>query len=479
MSQIAVIGAGLGGLCTALQLAAKGHEVSIFEKNKIPGGKLWNIRDGGYHFTYGPSTLTMPELYLRLLEDAGMSSDRLLYRKLDINHRNLFADGSILDASTDPFAMESQLATFHHRDAKSWRQYLESVHLISVLAREVFFRRSFSKPTDYLSAELLTAFSRVHPFQSMHDFHQRYFQDPRTLMALDRYSTYVGSDPRLTPATISMIGDLEYNDGVYRLEGGSIRLVEVLIDALHQLGVRIHLGTNVEQLVTDNKRIKGIEVDKERVDFDTVVFNGDRLTLGMLLPDKFNMPKTLSLSGFVLMLGVRKKFPQLHHHTLFYPKEYFREFDDIFKKGSLPMDPTIYICNTSHSDEADAPPHSSNLMILVNVPAKIRTTEEWQVYEEHILHVLETRCGLDQLRHHLEVSHRFTPNDLQTRIGSYAGAIYGKASHGLAAFSRPSLHSHQYKNLYFVGGGNHPGGGTPMVAIGAKLVSDLIIQEKI
>lgn len=490
MSRIAVVGGGLGGLCAGIRLSALGHRVDIFEKNPTSGGKLWSIEDKGYRFSYGPSTLMMPELYVELMETAGIPRSRLQYSKLEINHRDIYCDGTFIDASSNDERMISQLSTRSAQDAAHWKEYKITVEKLARLSKQDFFQRGFSRVSEYLSPRLISSFLQVRPFQTMHQFHRSFFTDSGVVESLDRYATFVGSDPRRVPATLAMIGGLEYGDGVYRLIGGAPDLVTALTEAANKTGVKIHLLSPVQSILVDQQRVVGVQVHDEVLPYDRVVYNGDRWLISDLLrerayakheqankggdPLRAFSPRELSLSGFVLLLGVRRQFAHLHHHTVFFPTNYYREFDDIFQRNSSPQDPTIYVCNTSWSDSKDAPMGASNLFVLVNVPARFASDEEWQAYQDHVLTVMETRCGLTGLKSSLEVVHSVTPNQLAKRTRALNGAIYGSASHGLAAFRRPGIQSPAVKGLYFVGGTNHPGGGTPMVAIGAKLVANAI-----
>ncbi len=482
MKKVIIIGAGLGGLCTAILLAHAGYHVEVFEKNDSPGGKLFTLEQAGYRFTYGPSTLTMPEIYQELLCAVEESPIALPYRQLHLNHRDVFADGMTLEAKPDIAWMQDQLIAFHASDATNFAAYLSHVQRIERKARTEFFSRDFTKLNDFIDPNVLMAMAQVSPFTSMHDFHARYFQDPRIQMTLDRFATYVGSDPRKTPATLAMIGALEYGQGVFRLEGGSQILVDTLMRIAKKKGVAFHFGARVDQLLQQNKKIIGIEIADTKYPADAVIFNGDRtLWRNLLVPkNQRTTPKPMlssiprSFSGFVLLLGVRKHYAILDHHTVFFPSDYTGEFTSIFQENALPKDPTIYISYSGFHEKTDAPDGGSNLFVLVNVPAKKRPKEEWQAYEDHILDLLMQRCGLTDLRQHLEVVVRFTPDDLEQRTGAFEGSIYGRVSHGYHAFLRPGLQTSQFRNLFFVGGSNHPGGGTPMVALGARLVANLV-----
>ncbi len=186
-----------------------------------------------------------------------------------------------------------------------------------------------------------------------------------------------------------------------------------------------------------------------------------------------------SCSGFVMLLGVEKKHPHLAHHNILFSSDYKREFEQIFKHGQPPDDPTIYIAITSKTDPAHAPPGAENWFVLVNAPAA-DNRYDWHThrddYTRHILDQLAWR-GLD-IRPHIKVKHVFTPLDLQRMNGARRGALYGVSFNDrFAPFKRPGNRAPQVNGLYFVGGTTHPGGGVPMVTLSGKLVAKMIMEQ--
>lgn len=484
---IAIVGAGIGGLCTAIRLAAAGHTVDLFEKNAAAGGKLFSYTEAGFHFDVGPSTLTMPWVFEELATLVGESPAKWFpYQQVPINHRNVFADGTVLDSTTDLHAMQQGIAAYSSRDAARFPAYLAEAKRIYDHSVQHFFSRSFAEWRDFLSPALLGAFLAVRPLQAMAAFHRRFFQDPRTLMMLDRYATYVGSSPYQAPATLAMIAHLEYGTGVWYLPGGTSTLIRSLTGLAEQVGVRLHLNAPVAQLLVDDRTVRGLHVHGERLAFDRVVVNADLLAAHQqLLPERDRPHLTdariaarePSLSGFVLLLGLDRQYETLEHHTLFFPARYELEFTSLFRTHQPIEDPAIYICTNSITDPTTAPPGGSNLFVLVNAPSLHPANAEvdWAAYSEHILDLLATRCGLTNIRDHIVVRRMFTPHDLQAHTNAHRGAIYGLSSNSFtSAFFRPPMRSPQLRNALFVGGSTHPGGGTPMVALGAKIAAGLI-----
>jgi phytoene desaturase len=188
----------------------------------------------------------------------------------------------------------------------------------------------------------------------------------------------------------------------------------------------------------------------------------------------------LSCSGFILLLGVNKLHPQLAHHNIFFSSDYRGEFEDIFRRGVPPEEPTIYVAITSKADPAHAPAESENWFVLVNSPS-VGSNFDWQAqverYRDRVLDQL-ANFGLD-LRQHIQVERRLTPIDLERLTGARHGALYGSSSNSpLAAFRRPHNRAGNWQGLYFVGGATHPGGGVPMVMLSGRVVANMILYNR-
>lgn len=477
-SRIAIIGAGIGGLSASIRLAAKGHTVDLYEKNAEVGGKLWRYENAGYSFSYGPSTLTMPWLFHDLLDVAECPSSLLPYQRLRLHHRNHFADGSVLDAVPDREQMQDNLATLSAADARAWPLYLAETKRMYELSQSHFFNNSFSSIRHYLHRGLPSALARVHPLLPMQSFHARYFQDKRVRMSLDRYATYVGSSPAQTPATIALIAHIEFGTGVYYLPGGSATLLDALLQAAVKVGVNVHTNSPVDRVLQRHRSLTGIRVRGENVPYDAVVIGFDALTAETL----FDRPlpalpvQAVSHSGLVALLGVRREYPDLPHHSVFFPQTYEAEFQALFRDQKVPENPTIYICNPAASDATLSNHGRTSLFVLINAPSS-SDNSEWATddMKERILQQLERRCHLSDLRQNLDLCQWVTPVDLARRTGAYRGSIYGPSSNGTRrALMRTPMVSRHCRGVFYVGGSTHPGGGTPMVAIGAKLAAEVV-----
>ncbi|WP_347860733.1 phytoene desaturase family protein [Salimicrobium sp. PL1-032A] len=464
-----IIGGGLGGLSAATTLAAHGEETILFEKNEHFGGKMKSIDIDGYHFDFGPNTITMPYVFEDILRMGGMDKT-LTYRLLDVHTRNQFPDGTIFDLSSDRNYMMEQLKSFDQKGWKTYDRFLQDITKLFRTSYSSFLSRAFTSKRDYISFSLLKDTINVRPLMSMDRFFHSYFTSPYVRMALNRYATYVGSDPYRAPATFAMIAYLELMEGVYYVEGGNTKIAEAMTRAATNAGARLHAGTEVKSLVQAKDHIRGVVLENgEYVEADHVIINGD---IGQTLPALLGEKQPTydpSISAFVILAGLDASLP-LHHHHLLFSDDYKKEFAEL-KAGRYSDDPTIYISTSRKSDPAVSP-NGDNCFILVNAPPgqEIDADEYKQlIYDK--LH----RNGI-RVSSHIQTESIWTPQDIETRFSSFRGALYGPSvNNKKQAFLRPRNKSDRFRNLYFAGGSTHPGGGSPIVTLSGQNVANHIL----
>ncbi|MFS0786379.1 phytoene desaturase family protein [Shouchella sp. 1P09AA] len=488
MKSIAIIGAGLGGLAASILLASAGYRVDVYEKNHYAGGKMKRYTVGGARFDFGPNTITMPNAFKDILRLSGVNPDEYIeFRKLNTHTMNYFSDGSTLLASSDRATMLEQLQSFDVRP-EQFDRYTHSIKQLYTHAVNEFFPRTFSSIQEFASLRLLRAFSAVKPFTTMHQYHRSFFEDQRIVQMLDRYATYIGSSPYLAPATFSMIGYLEFLDGVYYVPGGNPTIAEAFQRRAEELGVTFHFNEEVSELhVNDNKTVTSLSTKSvSKKAYDAYLLNGDFLTVYPKLVDKKHRPsftentkvKEPTSSAFVILCATNQKTSARHYHQVYFSKDYEKEFQQLFSQKAYPSDPTIYISNSSTYDQSaisNQTKEGDNLFILVNAPSLTLENRDldpnqlknW-VYDQ-----LEQR-GVS-IRDFIIDDLIITPKQLEEEFHSYFGGLYGYTSHTLMqAFNRPSTKGKDLTNLFFAGGSTHPGGGSPMVVQSGRNAANLI-----
>jgi phytoene desaturase len=473
VSGVVVVGAGVGGLSVAVQLAAAGHRVTVFESAPTVGGKLGRYERDGFRFDTGPSLLTLPQVFT----DLGLHPV-----PLDPVVRHHFPDGSRLDSSADPDEFRARIQTaFGAAAGADWARFWARAERIwraswrSVLQREV---------TPAALAALswrVGDLAAIAPGRSLRSLGRQYLRDPRLRMLLDRYATYTGADPRRAPAALAAIPYAELAFGGWYLPGGLGTLADALLHRCRALGVHVELSTPVAAIESAGGRATGVRLASgTSVQADVVVANVDALTVYRDLlpaPQRLGGLAARSLAGFVLLLGVRGETPELAHHTVFFPSDYNAEFDAVFGSAGArarpPSDPAVFV--TRAADPAVHPAGSEAWFVLVNAPRHGTAwgAVDWRrpgladAYGRHILDVLARR-GLD-VRDRLAFMETRTPADLADATGAPGGAIYGTAG----GLTRPANRG-PVDGLFLVGGSTHPGGGLPMVTLSARIVAEEI-----
>lgn len=483
MKPLIIIGAGIGGLATAVRLAAAGKKVVIYEKNERVGGKMSAVESDGFRWDTGPSVITMRHVFADLFAAAGRRlEDYLTLEPVEPLTRYFYTDGTILDATSDLARMSQQIAQIDERDVEGYLAYLAYAARIHRLTGPVFIYDQPPTWRSFLRVPMRDWF-KVDGLRTMDKAIASFVHSPHLRQLLGRFATYVGASPYLAPATLNVIAHVELTGGVWYPRGGIYEIARAMAQLAQELGVEIHTNCGVAEIMLDKGRATGVVLKNgERVAGTAVISNLDVTTTRQhLLPRQYAQePQEPSCSGFIMMLGINRQYPQLAHHNIFFSADYPAEFEAIFEQGLPPDDPTIYVAITSKSDPDHAPAGCENWFILTNVPP-LGDAYDWQqqkqAYRDLVLARL-TDHGVD-VRPHIVAEHIWTPEDLVQHNGAWRGALYGASSNNpFAAFRRPHNRASDISELYFVGGTTHPGGGVPMVTLSGKVVADLILQAR-
>lgn len=494
MSRIVVVGAGAGGMAAAARLAVKGHAVTLVEQSQTTGGKLALYERDGFVFDTGPSLFTLPAVYRDLFLKTGKSlEDSIDLQPVEPAFGYHFADGSsVVVPGVDPARCAKAFGeAFGGSANEDWRALIDRAGRMWRITREPFLQSPLAGWRTLLSlAKDPTDVRTVAPRTSLRDLGREYLQDWRLRQVLDRYATYTGSDPRKAPAVLATVPYIEQTFGAWHIGGGLGRLARALEQRCLDRGVTMRLATDVAQIELQDGVVSGVRLDTgEVIEADIVVANADaQHVYGDLLDDRRaakvakDLSKTTpSLSGFVLLLALRGRTPGLQHHNVWFPADYDAEFDAIFGRHPQPADdPAIYVCAPDdplmHPDD-----DSESWFILVNTPRNGDGTDgtvDWDAagvaedYADHLLQRLADR-GTD-VRDRILWREIHSPADLERSTRAPGGAIYGTSSNGArAAFQRPANQS-PIPGLFLVGGSAHPGGGLPLVGMGAEIVANLI-----
>lgn len=483
--EIVVVGAGIGGLSTALELAALGYGVTVVEKAGAVGGKMRTVEVDGQAIDSGPTVLTMREVFDGLFDRAGIRFDQVVgLRPLKVLARHGWSDKTRLDLHADPERSAAAIGeVFGKREADGFRRFCAHTAKIHETVRDPFIEgdaAGLMAMARQMSLSQLRKMAAVDWHRSMWKALRKFFRSPRLHQLFGRYATYYGSSPFQAPATLNLIAHVE-QQGVWAVEGGMIQLARAMASRLLALGGRIRLGTMVSEVLVQDDRAVGVRLAHgEVLRARAVVLNAapEAVVAGLLgeAPRSAVRPSTSprSLSAITWsMVGRVRDFPLAYHNVLF-SDHYRPEFDQL-RAGRVPEQPTVYLCAQDRdpgSTASSLDPAPQRLFCLVNAPAR----GDDESFDPEIDRCKErcfeqmSRCGLTV---EAEPSRTIctSPRDFARMFPASGGALYGPATHSfMASFARPGSRT-TLPGLYLVGGGAHPGAGVPMVALGGRLAA--------
>jgi 1-hydroxycarotenoid 3,4-desaturase len=487
---VTVIGAGMGGLAAALGLAARGLDVTVVERAPVPGGKMREVRVGDAPIDSGPTVFTMRWIFEELFAEAGAAfSEHVQAEPAGTLARHAWGPGAPLDLHADRERSAEAIAAF--ASPAEGRRYLdfcrEAQGIFETLDRP-FIRAQRPNPvslTGAVAREGLGGLGRIRPFGTLWRALAGHLQDPRLRQLFGRYATYCGSSPFLAPATLMLVAHVE-QEGVWIIRGGMHRLAEALQRVCESQGVVFRFRAPARRITLDRRGVTGVELETgEHLPSDAVICNADAAALaaGKLGAEARHAVDAVpeparSLSALTWSMRARTSGFPLLHHSVFFSSDYPREFDEIFRQGRLPHEPTVYIC-AQDRDARHTPEGPERLFLLVNAPARGDTRplapEEIEQCQTNTFALLE-RCGL-QVDHRPEATVVTGPTELEQLFPGTGGALYGQASHGWrASFTRPAARS-RVPGLYLAGGSTHPGPGVPMAAMSGRLAARRLLSD--
>lgn len=484
-----VIGAGIGGLACAIHLQAAGYDVTILEKNAQVGGKMYQHEAAGFRWDTGPSVITMRPVLEEVFRVAGRNlSDYLTLLPLEPLTRYFFADHTVLDASADLSRMTAAIAAISEADVEGYLAFLAYAARIHRVTGPVFIYNQPPTLASFASVPV-TEWLNADPFRTMSQAINHFVKSPQLRQLLGRFATYVGGSPYLAPATLNVIADVELTGGVWYPQGGVYQIAAALARVACETGVTICTDTPVKQILIEQRRAAGVMTDNgQALHADVIISNADvTTTVEKLLPENTLSPRRRrrlvtyepSCSGFMMLLGVAKKHPDLAHHNLFFSDDYKAEFQAIFRDRVPSANPSVYVSITSKTDAAHAPDNCENWFVLVNAPA-LSDRVDWATfkagYRDLVLNKL-AQSGFD-VRDHILHETVWTPANLEAHSGAWRGALYGPSANSrFTVFLRPHNRSRDVRGLYFVGGTTHPGGGVPMVMLSGKATAAMVLND--
>lgn len=490
--RVCVIGAGIGGLVSAILLRGQGLDVRLLEKEPAPGGKMREVALAGRQLDAGPTVLTMRWVFDELLDEVGKTLEDLISaKKADVLARHAWDDNGHLDLFADVERSADAIGDFAGAsEARGFRRFSERAARTYALLEDSFIRAAAPSPTGLASSAGLAGMTdllMMSPFSSMWSKLCGAFRDPRLRQLFGRYATYCGSSPFEAPATLTLIAHVE-QAGVWLVEGGMHQLAAALASLATDMGVDIRYDAAVDDIAMSGSRIAGLTLTSgEFCEADILVANAD---VAALADGSFGTPVAAagapmpfgrrSLSAITWNLVAKTSGFPLTRHSVFFSDAYRDEFEAIFDHARVPENPTVYICAQDRDDRGTLPtPGPERMLCLINAPANGDTHDyddteigECESRTFEFLHRLGLAVDLDTAEKAVT-----TPTDFHRLFPGTGGALYGMASHGWrASFQRPTTRT-SIPGLYLTGGSVHPGAGVPMAAMSGRLAANAIISD--
>jgi diapolycopene oxygenase len=494
---VAIVGAGLGGLAAACTLAARGYQVTIFDRNDWLGGKAAILKDSGFRFDMGPTILLMPSVLKKIFGEAGQRvEDALDLVELDPQWRCFFPSGDTLDLHKSTARTAQDITALAGPNAgHGYEDFMQTSGRLRDISDKFFFYKSVGGIRDTfdfkgsMNLTVLKDLLALRMGSTVAGTVRKHVRDERVAQMVDHFTQYVGSAPDQSPAVLCSIGRMQTDEGLWYPIGGTGAVPQALCDLALSLGVQFRAGEAITGIAHDADGVHAVMTDRgERISVDAVISNSDVVRthdelLSVAVDQRFKRRRSYeaACSGVVLYLGLNKRYDHLLHHNFVFSSDAHAEFKDIYKRGEPASDLTAYVCAPARTDPAVAPAGGEALYVLVHAPY-LRPHHDWKTllptYRQAIIEKLKTTAGLADIEDCIVYEHALTPQDINDRYHVWRGAIYGLASHGrmMGAF-KPANRSPDVARLYFAGGSVHPGPGMPMVMMSGWIAADTLDQD--
>jgi phytoene desaturase len=486
---IVIVGAGPGGLATAMLLAQRGFRVQVFEKQDIIGGRNAELQLGEYSFDLGPTFLMMKFLLDELFIEGGRrSSDYLRFQRLDPMYSLNFPDKTML-ARSDPEAMKAEIEKHFPGEGSGLDRFLERE---SLRFKKLYpcLQKPYGTLASLISPTLFAAVPHIAAGRSLHNVLADYFHSEELRLAFTFQSKYLGMSPWDCPGLFTMIPYTEHAHGVYHVMGGLCRIGQAFAEVAREEGAEIHTSSPVSRVLLEGRRACGVELASgEKIYSDDVVINAD---FGHAMSTLFNdknlrrhkastlRKRKFSCSTFMMYLGLDREY-DAEHHTIVFANNYKKNIEHITHGRTTSEDMSLYIRNAGKTDPSGAPAGHSALYILAPV-ANNRSGINWQEYKqqcrEYVLRILRERTPYGDVTPHIRRELIITPEDWEKNHSVFLGATFNMAhSWDQMLYMRPHNKFEEFSNCYLVGGGTHPGSGLPTIFESARISANLICQQ--
>ncbi len=487
---VAIIGAGIGGIATAVYLAKNGYAVEIFEKNGSPGGRCSQIIREGHRFDLGATMLLMPGIYNEIFKSLEIPFfENGDIKPLEELYKIYFDDNEVITFSPSEEKMKIQHEKIEAGSFKKSQKYVTDGYEIFQIGMNKLIDRNFDNIFQFVNFRNIGMLIKLKTYISNWSYAKKFFKNKHLLMAYTFQNIYVGQSPFNSPAMFSMVPATEITEGSFFPQGGMYSIVEKLLSAAKSAGVKVNYNMPAKTIRVSGNRAESLVLeDGSEIKADIIVANADLpYVYRNLLPDK-RKSRSLdkmkySCSAICFHWGLDKVYQQLGHHSVFLSDGFREGLNKIFIEKSVSDNPSFYVHAPVRTDPSAAPENQETLSFIVGAGHVDKMKkQDWDALAKSTRSAVIKRLkqlGLEDIEEHIKFEICFTPENWESVCNISRGSVFGSLAHNLMqmGYFRPHNQHSKYKNLYFVGGSTHPGNGIPNVLLSAKLTSERILNN--
>lgn len=490
--KIIIIGAGIGGLSTALRLLKNGYEVEIYEKNEKIGGRVNIIETETFRFDLSASILMMPDAYKELFLYVNKNyKDYLEFIKIDPVYRLFSHDGISIDFNDNISTLTNNLESISKEDSLGYFKFISDVYEKYLIANKYFLQKSQETSIDFFNLETLTNALKIHTLTNSYDYISKYIKNDELREFLAFQSMYVGISPFDGPNIYTLVPVVSQLYGLWYLKGGMYSFINALSKLIYECGGKINTNVKVDEILFLEDKAIGVKTNKGVEKANIVVCNADfpyamkNLVKNEYYKDDYTDKKLSELkyscSTFIIYLGLKKKYPQLAVHNIYLGENFRQNIESAFN-GTLPENPSLYIYCPSRIDRSIIKNEGDCLNIMLRVPNLFFNEIIWNEHTinlltDKILNELRNINGLEDIEENIQYKNYFTPLNMESNFNAYGGTAFGLSTTlSQTNYFRPHFKSSKANNLFFVGSSLHPGPGISLVLNSSKLVTEEILN---
>ncbi len=484
--KIIIIGSGFSGLSSACYLAKGGHQVTILEKNAVPGGRARKFEADGFNFDMGPSWYWMPDVFDKFFNDFGKKvEDYYQLVRLDPSYSIHFGKDDIMEVPAKLEDLKSMFESYEKGSAKKLEQFLKEAEYKYKVGMEEFVHKPGLSIFEFADMRVLKSLFKMQMLTSMSSYVRKLFKNEKLIQLLEFPVLFLGATPEKTPAMYSLMNYADLALGTWYPLGGMHKIIEGMVSLAKELGVEIKLETEVTQLIVPNGHVKTVLTNQGEFSADIVIGAADYHHIEQQLIEKkkrdysqeYWNKRTMAPSSLLFYLGINKKLKNIHHHNLFFDADFKKHAIEIYEKPAWPENPLFYVCAPSVTDNSVAPEGCENIFILIPLAPDLEDTESMrEQYFEKVISRLEVLTK-QKIKSNIIYKRSYAHKDFKSDYHAYKGNAYGLANTlNQTAILKPRIKSKKINNLYYTGQLTSPGPGVPPSLISGKLVAEQIMK---